>query len=400
MKLLLLSGNFPKKSEEEVLKNSKKSVQFAANIFQWNLIEGFRNELNTDFYLISAPFINSYPNGYRKMFYSGKTVSSNEVYVSFFNLFGIRNFFRYHSLKIVSKYFLDVKDNNKYIIVYSPHVPLLKTACYLKKIDPSIKIILLLPDLPQFVSLSEKKSIIYKLLKPFDIKMFYKYSIRFDKYILLTKEMNNIVNVKNKPSIVVEGIVNTKTKSKKGSNSLKIISYTGTLDKAYGINHLLNAFLKIEDKNFRLIICGKGDSENYIKKCIMKDERISFLGQVSSEESKKIQINSTVLVNPRQNVGLFTKYSFPSKNLEYLSTGNPVIAYKLDGIPGEYSNILFIPSDNSIKSLKEKIVYCANLSNEELTTYRNKLHKFIKQKGIINTTKKILNFIYSEGENE
>ena len=38
-------------------------------------------------------------------------------------------------------------------------------------------------------------------------------------------------------------------------------------------------------------------------------------------------------VNPRQNNEEFTKYSFPSKTMEYLASGVPVVAYKLDGIP-------------------------------------------------------------------
>lgn len=46
-----------------------------------------------------------------------------------------------------------------------------------------------------------------------------------------------------------------------------------------------------------------------------------------------ISKNADVLVNPRQNDDEYTKYSFPSKNIEYLMTGNAVMAYMLDGIP-------------------------------------------------------------------
>ena len=393
MKLLLLSGNFPQYDDTKIVNNSKKGVQFAANTFQWNLIKGFRKLLKNNFYILSAPFINSYPNGYKKIMYYGKKISKNENYISFVNLFGLRNISRFIHLKRNVKDFLKINDNEKYVIVYSPHVPLLKTACYLKRKDPRINIILLLPDLPQFVTLTDNTSLIYKLLKPLDIKSFYKYSKLFDKYILLTDQMNEIVNQCKKPSLVVEGIVDDLKTSKKTPNNKKIVTYTGTLDKKYGICHLLDAFMMIKNKNYILKICGRGDSEEYINNCIKKDSRILFLGQLSAKESKRIQNESNVLINPRQNIGEFTKYSFPSKNLEYLTVGIPVIAYKLDGIPNEYDNILFYPKNNSVEMLKNEIERCASFKSEELVKYQLKTSDFLKRKNIEYTTSKILKFI-------
>src|SRR5699024_551254 len=50
----------------------------------------------------------------------------------------------------------------------------------------------------------------------------------------------------------------------------------------------------------------------------------------------ELQKTSTVLINPRPNNEEYTKYSFPSKIMEYMSSGRPMIAYKLDGMPEEY----------------------------------------------------------------
>ena len=74
------------------------------------------------------------------------------------------------------------------------------------------------------------------------------------------------------------------------------------------------------------------------------------------DEILELQRNATILVNPRQNNEEFTKYSFPSKNLEYLSSGTPLVAYKLDGIPEEYSNYINYVEDDSIESLKRKLM--------------------------------------------
>lgn len=401
MKLLLLGGNFSKKDEGTINNNSKVVVQNAANIFQWNMINGFREVLKNDFYIVSAPFINSFPKGYRKVIYKGFCENVNEKYVSFFNFFGIRNISRYNHLKKAIMNFAKIEDNDKYVIVYSPHVPLLKAAYYLKKYDKSIKIILLLPDLPEFVTLTKSRSLLYRLIKPYDIKKFYFYSLKFDKYIFLTKQMNEIVNKKNAPYTIVEGIVNDdkkeKDKLKWKYKDNKVVSYTGTLDEKYGIKNLVEAFMMIKNKDFRLIICGQGDCDNYINECKKIDSRIVFEGKVSADEAKYIQVNSDLLVNPRQNIEEFTKFSFPSKNLEYLSTGNPVIAYKLEGIPDEYDNIFIYPNNNSILELKNKICECLELPISELNVYKQKVFRFLEKKNIYNTTNKILDFIVNNG---
>ena len=61
------------------------------------------------------------------------------------------------------------------------------------------------------------------------------------------------------------------------------------------------------------------------------------------------------MVNPRSTKEEFTKYSFPSKNLEALSSGVPFIGYKLDGIPDEYDEFINYPSDDSISALSRCI---------------------------------------------
>ena len=50
----------------------------------------------------------------------------------------------------------------------------------------------------------------------------------------------------------------------------------------------------------------------------------------------KEQFDADFLVNPRTSNGTFTKYSFPSKTIEYFVSGTPAIIHKLPGIPEDY----------------------------------------------------------------
>ena len=167
--------------------------------------------------------------------------------------------------------------------------------------------------------------------------------------------MNQYIQAKK--YVVIEGIVgdcdcaNNLNANTKDNSNYQTIVYTGTLNSKYGIKNLVNAFELIEDSNIRLILCGSGDSEDYIKKMQNEDKRIIYKGNIDRQEALMIQRKATVLVNPRQNNEEFTKYSFPSKIMEYMLSGVPVVLYKLDGIPDEYDKFVNYVPDNSIESL-------------------------------------------------
>ena len=176
--------------------------------------------------------------------------------------------------------------------------------------------------------------------------------------------MKDPLEIGKRPYIVVEGIYEPFFMVKHENHSLKRIVYTGKLDNRFGIMNLISAFSSIKDDNLRLVICGNGEERENVELASKKDHRIEYKGQVSSDEARAIIVNADILVNPRQNDSDYTKYSFPSKIIDYLSTGNSVIAYKLDGMPAEYSNFIYFVPDNSIESLAKMIFQVLNTSCE------------------------------------
>ncbi|MFQ9737208.1 MAG: glycosyltransferase [Christensenellaceae bacterium] len=202
-----------------------------------------------------------------------------------------------------------------------------------------------------------------------------------------------------KPYCVMEGIATEnigalEKKSQPITEIEKNIVYTGTLHERFGILNLLQAFKEIPYPNYRLIICGIGDSEKKIIEASKQDSRIIFMGQLSRDEILKLQKVATVLVNPRQNNEEFTKYSFPSKNLEYLSSGIPLVAYKLDGILDEYDDYINYVEDNSIVSLRNKLIEVCEWTYEKRELFGYKAQKFVlEQKNQLIQTKKIIELI-------
>ncbi|MBO7310309.1 MAG: hypothetical protein J6U86_02815, partial [Clostridia bacterium] len=110
------------------------------------------------------------------------------------------------------------------------------------------------------------------------------------------------------------------------------------------------------------------------------------------------QAKATVLVNPRQNNEEFTKYSFPSKNLEYLSSGKPLVAYKLDGIPDEYDDVIIYVEDNSIRALADKLTEVCEYDKQKMSEHCKRAYEFVMtQKNEVKQTERILNMLREKG---
>ena len=160
MKVLFLCGVVESDCIAECLRTARRAFEFSANIFQQKMIEGFQGK-TFKFEVLSAPFIGSYPNASSvKVFRGFQNAKEAYQYVSFNNIWGIRNFSRARALKKAIRSFISLNDEEKLIVVYSPHTPFLEAAVYAKRKDPRIKICLVVPDLPQYMNLNAKVSLL------------------------------------------------------------------------------------------------------------------------------------------------------------------------------------------------------------------------------------------------
>lgn len=364
MKILFLGGVFASENQKEVIRHAKSAVEYSANRFQEKLINGFY-ESGYDISVLSAPFIGAYPVGSDVIFFKGFEDDQDKYeYVNFCNIWGVRNFSRAKSLKQALKSFIAEDDSEKTIIVYSSHTPFLEAATYAKKRDPKIKINLVVPDLPQYTNLNSTISLMYKIGKYFDIKKFNKLLRNVDSFVLLTEHMKDMLNVKERPYIIVEGIIERETLEKgkttalaeKTADDVRYIVYTGKLNEKFGVKKLVDSFSFVSNPNYRLVLCGRGDLDEYIGLRGKEDPRIMSLGQVTPEVACSWVSRADVLVNPRPNNEEYTKYSFPSKNIEYLSSGRPVVAFMLDGMQEMYKNFIIEINDFDEKNIVDTIV--------------------------------------------
>lgn len=394
---LFLGGLFPKEKEEEIFQSSIGPMQNAANVFQWNVINGFDQNLTKPIKILNSLYIGAYPKRYKKMFIPTYTFQhikgAADLNVGFCNLTGYKAFSRVHTLGKEVKKWIKNTNGKKYIFAYAMTDAMVCALHTAKKMDPSVITCLFVPDLPEYMNLGRKTCFMYRLAKSIDIRSQKAKLSSIDMFVYLTKQMNNRINAKN--YTVIEGIANDSFKKMKAESRLeKTILYTGVLNEKYGAKNLVDAFMEIQDPEYRLILCGFGELVTYIQEAQEKDKRIEFRGTVMHKGALSLQMQATVLVNPRQNNEEFTKYSFPSKNLEYLASGAPVIAYKLDGIPDEYDEYFSYVADDSLEALKNKIEEICSLPAEERHAIGQKSREFVlKEKSSVKQIRKLLDEI-------
>ena len=360
MNVLFLCGYFEPQYQKEIAEKTKTWIENAANTFQQRMIQGLRAQ-DICLSVVSVPFIGAWPTAYKDRVFRGFTPTEEKTdsdikYAPFHNLWGFRNLSRARAVKKETAAFLKKAGNGKKaIIVYAAHTPFLEAAVWAKKNDPEVHICLVVPDLPQYMNLSKAPHPVYDFFKKIDIFRFEILCKQVDSFMLLTEPMAEELKVGNRPYIVVEGIADSVEIPERTKPRGKTVAYAGKLQESFGVKRLLEAFALIKDPEARLEICGGGELRSFVEEMCRRDSRIHYHGLVSAEESRRILQEADVLVNPRQNDEEYTKYSFPSKNIEYLLTGNAVVAYMLDGMPEVYRQFLFFPEDETEKGMANEI---------------------------------------------
>ena len=405
MKILFVTGLYDRESELTYNKHCRNgcSTQNAPNVFQWCIVDGLASN-NADFYVVSYPFLPSYPLGYSKIhikktpiIHNGKVIGTIDKYCTL-NIFKSKSIFD-NLYKFAREFIESYKDEKIVILLYAPASYVLSAAAKLKNEFTNVSICMIVTDMvDDMLSFASNRTPIKRIQVKLEQKIITSLYKEVDKYVLLSKHMcDRIPYATTKNHLVVEGISNCDTTiTPKQDSSTRCILYTGTLQKFACVDDLVTAFMKIKMDNIQLVICGSGPLQQMIEEAANKDGRIVFKGLVTREESIKLQKEATVLINPRKPNGCITKYSFPSKTMEYLSSGTPMIGYKLEGIPEEYYPYYYTIKSTDESDLITTITKVISLPQEELNHKAIMAYKFIKEnKSSHNQVRRILSFLES-----
>ena len=219
------------------------------------------------------------------------------------------------------------------------------------------------------------------------------YTSSFTHYVLLTEAMNNLVNVHARPYVVIEGLVPIDSKYENVSKETpRTVLYAGGLHERYGIRVLIEAFKQIKLRDVQLVLYGNGPMAEELKK--EDDPRIVYRGVASNKEIVEAEQRATLLVNPRFTNEEYTKFSFPSKNMEYMASGSPLLTTRLPGMPKEYEPYVFLFEEESIEDYAKKLFEVLSLPEKELQERGRLARQFVlKEKNNKTQANKIIQLI-------
>ncbi len=400
MEYAFLTTLIPPGMDERVREDSTYNMQDAANALQWHIIEGLTAQLGEKLSLFNILPIGSFPQYYSKAFIRTEKFAYGEntdnVNIGFCNIKLIRKYRQSAKAFKALDAWCGCIEGEKTLFVYTASATAIQTADRLKMKYPKLRICVIVADLPDMSSLSSRKGILMRAFIKSQAENSYARMACVDSFALLSRHMADYMKI-DVPYCVMEGISTAREMpghAVQKRDGIKRILYSGTLHRRFGVLNLVEAFSMIPDPDCRLLICGIGDGQDAILEKAKMDSRIDFRGQLTRAEVLELQGTADVLVNPRQNIEAFTKYSFPSKILEYLSSGIPTVAYKLDGIPDEYDDYINYVPDNSAEALRDKLLEVCEDANGEYSKKAAAAADFVKnEKNAVKQTGKILRMI-------
>lgn len=381
-----------------MLEQFRVKPSVAPFVFESALLKGFR-ENGVELEAVSFPAIPAYPKskhlgwGMRK-----ETMESGyrTTWISAVNISGVKQLCqRTSSHSLLKKWLKENRDEEKAVLIYSAYQPVAASIIALCR-RYQTKCYAIIPDLPRDMYALAKMTPLKKWLSEFYVRAAEKIQGSFDGYIYLTEAMKEVI-APNAPYTVVEGIADVaeaRELTLTDKTSEFTVMYAGTLNEKYGIRNLVEAFVGLKKENARLWIFGSGDFQGKIREYAKSDKRICYFGRVARQEVLEREKQASLLVNVRDDKDEFTKYSFPSKVIEYMLSGTPMFMTKLSGIPEEYYNHTYWVEDNDVPTLRKALEALASKPAEELLAFGAAGQAFIKnEKNGRTQAEKILKFI-------
>ena len=368
MNVLLMSLLYPNDQMAEVNQKAKDKLQNQINSYQRAFEAGIRSNLRDGERLM---LLNSLPVGIFPIQYCDLFLKSGEHddhtirQIGCINLPWFKQRMRTWAAARELRKWARQEANNRTVLVYTQYLPYMKALVRVKKQYPDLKAAVIVTDLPNDLGLPTGRKGLMKWLESRMGNQSIQLCRKMDGFILLTEPMAEALEITHKPYCVIEGLIQEKEESQPENtkpNEKPVILYTGTLERGLGISEMLDAFEQMPE--YELWICGQGNMRSEVEAASNRCPNIRYYGFVPQKEALALQARADALINPRQPSGVFTKYSFPSKTLEYMRSGKPVLCCHLEGIPADYDPYLhYIDTDGS-EGIRKAVIILMQLPSD------------------------------------
>ena len=405
MKICFIGSLINDKTLDDIVLKSRVKPSNAPVNFENMLVKGLE-AAGADTTVVSLPTVSTYPHG--SLFAWGRrkeklNFGKEVMWLPCINLLGVKQICAKLGtyLALLRWLIANRKETEKVILNYSVYPPYSKPTQVLGKLF-GVKTCCIISDLPEYLYKMHQSKGLKAFLNDRMSRKMVRLQTRFDSYICLTEHMPVRMGIANKPWLLMEGFSDPSIfdgidvpKAEK-----KTVMYAGALSKSFNVDQLLEGFMQVKG-DYQLWLFGYGDLIDYIRECERKDSRITYFGKVDRKTLLEHQKAAHLLVSVKSPNEDHANYAFPSKILEYMTSGTAVASTRVGGIPEEYFEYIYpIEGENgtSICNTIEDIL--GRETNELGTKGRNSQQYAAREKNYQAQGNRILEFLKKQKQGE
>lgn len=379
MHVTFLGFTIPDRWMDELLE-SDRHMPAQTHAFAWALVDALRAS-SVEVNLLSSVPATSYPGNPRVLFrggsFSARGLAGSAL--PFVNVIVLKHFTRLLSCLTVGTRALRMA-KPQVLLVHGVHSPYLIFAVLARGLA-RVRSVVVLTDPPGVPV--DGDSTLASLLKRLDVNLVRWALRRVDGVVALTGPLATDLAA-GTPALIMEGIFAEPTgaptlPSERPASDGTTVMYAGGLLPGYGVDRLLEAFRWLEAPAARLAVFGKGPLSDAVSRLHAQDARVQEPRFVDRLQIREACYSADLLVQPRPTGEAFVPYSFPSKLLDYMASGTPVLSTRLSGIPGEYEPYLYWIEDDSAAGIAEALRAVLALPESERRRKGRDAARFVRE---------------------
>lgn len=362
--MAVLGGALPDQRFQEVA-DADRGERFANQRFGLALLRALKCNGALPFQVSAAP-ATDYPNNRSLMFkrlrHHWEGIDFLEV--PFVNLTGIK-----HVTRTLAAIIYGIPEMRRHdaqvVVVHGILSPFLATAL-LARHRLGVPAAVVVTDPPNVDHAFDTK--LSRALKRIDARIIRRLLPSFDGVIAVTEQIVQDFTQGSR-SLIMEGFATELSivdESHEGRRPLAV--YAGGVKAAFGVDVLLQA-QGLPGAGFDLAVYGAGPFVDEVVAAQKRQPGVMYGGVLDLAGLMDAYASADVLVNARPPDLDYAPYTFPSKLLEYLATGKPVVSTRLPGIPEDYWQVL-IPCEPTAESVAAAIALAAAQQTPEARARR------------------------------
>jgi glycosyltransferase involved in cell wall biosynthesis len=347
---------------------------------QWSMIRGIETMTGHPMDLVSVAAVGDWPRHPARLVRGGiwsHAPGASDVMASFINIFPLKQITRfaavcYHIWKWLYRH---RTARQRIIFIYSSQSSQLWALLLATAVIPALRIAVL-TDPPSVDMLGE--GIVRRLSRRADRRLQSRGLQEMDGVVVLAKALADDF-AENVPYCISEGIApDLPMAASKACGTRFVAMYAGSLIAEFGVRLILDC-VPLLPPGIEMWLFGRGALLHEAYETAAKYPALRVFGFRPRDEVVQMAADATIMLNPRSTSAWFVRYSFPSKMLESMASGTPLLSTRLSTIPEDYDPYVFWLDDESPEGLANRLVELRELGAVALRQKGTQARDFVRE---------------------